>query len=357
MFPRPGEPWLGAGKWRGVVLLCPGKGVFGFGPCSTTSSGSSHPLLPPVLVGCWQPLAVPHSAVVCLILSSSGDGSWVTGGSPLSIVPCWWVLELRVLPLSEPPTPQNCTWGSRVPFYPLLHMGRGGFGSFGGVCKHQDLPWVALCLSFPIAWGRWGAADLPCSHGNIHWPWPSVPEKRGIPVGVGGGRVMPALPCWQMDGVLHEAGVSHVLGIHRCGAGSSGADPGARGWGWRQVHWEKPAQRRVGGNRFPQELRTNLAPSGGGKQPLAPLLPAPSDGNAAEVPNPSLQSALCSQGSRRRSRHRDLGAMRDVLGGTLWDSPAWEQVLVGGWDGAGGLLFAAEPKYSPHKSPCACLWV
>lgn len=43
----------------------------------------SPPPLPPVLIGCWKPLAVPHSAVVCLILPSSGDGNWVTRGSPL----------------------------------------------------------------------------------------------------------------------------------------------------------------------------------------------------------------------------------------------------------------------------------
>lgn len=168
---------------------------------------------------------------------------------------------------------------------------------------------------------------------------------------------MAPLPCWQMDGVLSEAGVSHVLGINRCGAGSSGADPGARGWDWRHVHWEKPARGRVGGNRFPQELGTNLAPWGGGKQPLAPLPPAPSGGNYAEVPNPSPQSVLCSQGSRRWSRHRDLGIMRDVLGGTLWDSPAREQVLGWGRDGAGGPLSTAEPKRSSQNHPvhvCGC---
>lgn len=46
------------------------------------------PPLPSVLVGSWEPLTVPHSAVVCLILPSLGNGSCVTGGSPLSIVPC-----------------------------------------------------------------------------------------------------------------------------------------------------------------------------------------------------------------------------------------------------------------------------
>lgn len=86
---------------------------------------------------------------------------------------------------------------------------------------------------------------------------------------------MPALPCWQMNRVLSEAGVSHALSINRCAAGSSRADLGARRWGWRQAHWEKPARGRVGGNRFPQELGTNLAPWGGGRQPLAPLPLAP----------------------------------------------------------------------------------
>lgn len=117
-----------------------------------------------------------------------------------------------------------------------------------------------------MAWGRWDAADPPSSDGNIHWPWPSMLEKQGIPVR---GRVL------AVDGVLSEAGVSHALSINCCGAGSCGADLGPRGWGWRQVHWEKPAQGRVGGNRFPQELGTNLAPWGRktapGASPTSPL--------------------------------------------------------------------------------------
>lgn len=168
----------------------------------------------------------------------------------------------------------------------------------------------------------------------------------------GGGRALAPLPCWQMDGVLSEAGVFHVVGINRCGAGSSGADPGARGWDWRHVHWEKPARGRVGGNRFPQELGTNLAPWGGGKQPLAPLPPAPSGGNYAEVPNPSPQSVLCSQRSRRWSRHRDLGIMRDVLGGTLWDSPAREQVLGGVGMRLGGCFLLLNQSVLPEITLC-----
>lgn len=46
--------------------------------------------------------------------------------------------------------------------------------------------------------------------------------------------------------------------------------------------------------------------------------------------------------------------MRDVLGGTLWDSPAWEQVLGGYGMGPGGLLAAAEP-VSPQIPP-ARIW-
>lgn len=305
-------------------------GVFGF-PCSPTYSGSSSlPCSwPPVLVGYWEPLAVSHSAVVCLILPGSENSSWVTGGSPLSIVSCWCGPELRVLPTLSPPSPhppKTAPGGAGVPLYPLLHMERGNSGglevsgntrSCCGSLRDSVSPLLGaggVQLTSATVMGTYTGHGHPCRRSKV------FQQGRGA-------RVMPALPCWHMDRLLSEAGVSQALGINRCAAGSSGADPGARRWGWRQVHWEKPARGRVGGNRFPQELGTNLAPWGGGKQPLAPLPAAPSGGNEAEAPNPSLQSVLCSQGSRCRSRHRDLGAMRDVLGGTLWDSPAWEQVL------------------------------
>lgn len=66
---------------------------------------------------------------------------------------------------------------------------------------------------------------------------------------------------------------------------------GCGGWGWRRIRWGKPARGREGGNRFPQELGTCLAPWGGGKQPPAPLPPAPSGGNAAQ-PCPAKRGAL-----------------------------------------------------------------
>lgn len=227
---------------------------------------------------------------------------------------------------TKPPPPKTAPGGAGVPLYPLLHMDRGN--SWGlevsgntrsccGSLRDSVSPLLGaggVQLTSATVMGTYTGHGHPCRRSKV------FQQGRGA-------RVMPALPCWHMDRLLSEAGVSQALGINRCAAGSSGADPGARRWGWRQVHWEKPARGRVGGNRFPQELRTNLAPWGGGKQPLARLPAAPSGGNEAEAPNPSLQSVLCSQGSRCRSRHRDLGAMRDVLGGTLWDSPAWEQVL------------------------------
>lgn len=109
---------------------------------------------------------------------------------------------------------------------------------------------------------------------------------------------------------------------------------GCGGWRWRRVRWGKPARGREGGNRFPQELGTNLAPWGGGKQPPAPLPPAPSGGNAARAPSPALQSGVRSPRSCCGSR-AEPGTMRDVLGGTLWDSPVWEQVIGLGLDGMG----------------------
>lgn len=175
--------------------------------------------------------------------------------------------------------------------------------------------------------------------------------------GGGGNRVMSALQCWQMDGVLSEAGVSHAFGINRCSAGSSGADPGARGWGWRQVHWEKPARGSAGGNRFPQELATNLVPWRGGKQPLAPPRQPPLVGMRPRRPTLPCKVRCAPKGAAVGASTGTWVPCGMCWGGPCWTawpgSRYWGEVGMGLWK----LLSTAEPKCFPPNHPvhiCEC---
>ncbi|XP_037237589.1 transcription factor E2F2 isoform X1 [Falco rusticolus] len=69
-------------------------------------------------------------------------------------------------------------------------------------------------------------------------------------------------------------------------------------------------------------------------KPAAVSVPAPQGGCLYATPQgPQLRTLRSASAGRlpgaavgaTLSRHGDLGAMRDVLGGTLWDSPTWEQ--------------------------------
>lgn len=151
----------------GGVLLCPGGGVsWGLVPVSPPHLLWFIPA-PPALAGCWEPLAVPRSAVVCLILPGSvwgGGGSWDTGGTPLSIVPLLVCPSTTgSCPCPSPPSfsaAPNRTWGSRgspcscaggggTSLVAVCRGGGGGLEVAGNTRTHGAL---LLCLSFPIAW-------------------------------------------------------------------------------------------------------------------------------------------------------------------------------------------------------------
>lgn len=150
----------------GGVLLCPGGGVsWGLVPVSPPHLLWFIPA-PPALAGCWEPLAMPRSAVVCLILPGSVWGGWQLGHrrDPLVHCPFAGVSQHHgVLSLPEPtellccPKPHMGEQG--VPLF--LCRGRGdllggclpGWGGglevAGNTRTHGAL---LLCLSFPIAW-------------------------------------------------------------------------------------------------------------------------------------------------------------------------------------------------------------
>lgn len=118
-----------------------------------------------------------------------------------------------------------------------------------------------------------------------------------------------------------------------------GADLGVRGLGMEARSLGKTCSGKGGREQIPTGARDQPGSLGGrktapGASPAGPLgwerrrgaqpFSAKWGALPGELP---LGAAL--------SRHGDLGNMRDVLGGTLWDSPAWEQVLGGhmgmGW--------------------------
>lgn len=103
------------------------------------------PPSPQCRLGCCEPLAVSHSAVVCLILPGLEDSSWVTGGRSLSIVPCWCGPELRVLPTLSPPRPHP----------PKLHLKKQGSPYITSYTWREGIRGVWRCLETPgSAMGR-----------------------------------------------------------------------------------------------------------------------------------------------------------------------------------------------------------
>lgn len=122
---------------------------------------------PPALAGCWEPLAVPRSAVVCLILPGSVWGGWQLGHrrDPLVHCPFAGVSQHHgVLSLPEPtellccPKPHMGEQG--VPLF--LCRGRGDLlggclpgwgGGVGGGWEHQDPRCVASVPQFPHCLG------------------------------------------------------------------------------------------------------------------------------------------------------------------------------------------------------------
>lgn len=93
-----------------------------------------HPTLPPVL---GAPRHVPLSC--CVPNPASEDSSWVTGGRPLSIVPCWCGPELRVLPTLSPPSPHP----------PKLHLEKQGSPYITSYTWREWIRRVWRCLETP----------------------------------------------------------------------------------------------------------------------------------------------------------------------------------------------------------------
>lgn len=177
---------------------------------------------------------------------------------------------------------------------------------------HGDTPLVAVAVA--LGGGRWLGTPGPalgCSCASVspllgqlgcsppppprHQWWGhshGCLEKQGFGCqqeeGRGGQRMPPLPSLSQM--VLADALGSDVGQVFPMGSALTVGVPAARG----QIRGrgagdggafagENPLGEREGGKRFPQELGTNLAPWGGGKQPPAPLLPpAPTGGNAAQ---------------------------------------------------------------------------
>ena len=205
------------------------------------------------------------------------------------------------------------------------------------------MPCVAPMPHFPHCLGRWGVADPPLFQWE-HRVAMAVGVWRSKGLGVskrGGGQVM-APPKSQI--VLADAlgsdpgqvfpmrselpvGVPAARGqIRGRGAGDGGAFTGENLLGKGR---EGPDSHRSSGPTWlpggvensPRHL--SRRPPRVGTPPRRPTLPC----KVGHAPQGAAVGAALSW-------HRDLGTMRDVLGGTLWDSPAWEQVLWGrdtGW--------------------------